>query len=216
MARKERAIGWWAALPLVSWLAAGCGASFERSPSAGAGGLTDGPTRWLMLPEEVRQAERLRTAREALEFIAAFWPRRDPDPATPGNEFEKTFNQRVEAADRLYAEEGGRRGSLTDCGRVLIRLGPPPIQRYSQKRVPAWEPGKPGARAPMRTRNLTLLIWVYPVKSLPPAMVKLLGGGNERAAPEEIALTFQVEPDGTHLIEGEKYLDMAVRAAIRE
>ncbi len=72
--------------------------------------------------------------------------RRDPDLEKPGNECAKTFYQRVEAADRLYSE-GGTRGSLTERGRALILLGPPPVLRYSQKRVPELGAG-PAGRPP--------------------------------------------------------------------
>jgi GWxTD domain-containing protein len=212
MAGRLRAVGWWAVLPLLSWLALGCRSGSDRPPSAGAGGLTEGPTRWLMLPEELHQAERLRTSRDAVEFVEAFWRRRDPDPSQPGNEFAKTFYQRVEAADRLYGE-GGVRGSLTDRGRALVLLGPPPILRYSQKRAPTMEPGKPGARPVIHSRNLVLEIWAYPVKDLPPALARLLG---DVAPEDEVTLTFLVADRRTELIEGEKILEMAARAAAGE
>jgi GWxTD domain-containing protein len=215
MTGRWRAAGWWAALPLLSWLALSCRGGV-RPPSAGAGGLTDGPTRWLMLPEEVHQAERLRTTREAVDFVEEFWRRRDPDPGRPGNEFSKTFYQRVEAADRLYAE-GGVRGSMTDRGRALVLLGPPPILRYSQRRTPSYEPGKPGSRPAIHARNLDLEIWAYPVQSLPPAFTDQLAGQLDGAAPpEEISLTFLVGSRRTELIEGEEYLEMAAKAAVRE
>lgn len=213
MTGRLRAVGWWVALPLLSGLALGCRS--DRPSSTGAGTLTDGPTRWLMLPEEQRATRKLRTTREAVDFIEAFWRRRDPDPGTPGNEFAKVFYQRVRAADDLYEEEG-LRGSLTDRGRALILLGPPPVLRYSQKRAPAWEPGKPGtadARPGLHTRNLVLEIWVYTVKDLPPPLAGKLA---EEGAPEEITLTFLVGSHHTTLSDGEKYLETACRAAVRE
>jgi GWxTD domain-containing protein len=211
MTDRVRAIAWWAVLPLLSCLILGCRSGGDRPPSAGAGGLTEGPTRWLMLPEEMHQADRLRTSREAVDFVEKFWQRRDPDPEEPGNEFSKTFYQRVEAADHLYAE-GGVRGSLTARGRALILLGPPPILRYSQRRAPTFEPGKPSARPAIQTRNLVLEIWVYPVADLPPVIVQHLG---EDELPEEIALTFRVGTRHTELIEGDKYLEIAAEASVR-
>lgn len=199
-------------LPLLSWLAVACRSGADRPPLAGPGGLTEGPTRWLMLPEERRRADHLHTSREAIDFVETFWRRRDPDPAQPGNEFAKTFYQRVKAADDLYGD-GGRRGSLTDRGRALILLGPPPILRYSQKRAPTMEPGKPGARPVIHSRNLELEIWAYPVKDLPPEFVRLLGEGDSH---DELTLTFLVSDSKTELIDGEKVLEMAVRAALRE
>jgi GWxTD domain-containing protein len=212
MAERARAAGGWAVLVLLSWLALNCRSATSKQPSAGAGGLTDGPTRWLMLPDELRQAQRLRTTREAVDFIEAFWRRRDPDPDKPGNEFAKTFYERVEAADRLYAE-GGTRGSLTDRGRALVLLGPPPVLRYSQRRAPSWEPGTPGTRPAIRARNVVLEIWVYPLTDMPPVFVQLLG---EENPPAELTLTFLVGSRHTTLMEGEKYLETAARAAVRE
>ena len=58
-----------AVLSLIPWLALACRPGVVRATSSGAAGLADGPTRWLMLPEEIRQAERLRTTREAVEFV---------------------------------------------------------------------------------------------------------------------------------------------------
>ena len=137
MVERNRA-GWQVAaavLYLVSWLAVACqSATANPSPPGGGRGLEDGPTRWLMLPDEHKRFRRLDTTREAIGFIEAFWLRRDPDPGTPGNEFSRTFYERVEAADRLYSEEGVR-GSMTDRGRALVLLGPPPSIRASQKRI---------------------------------------------------------------------------------
>lgn len=199
-----------AAVPLLSWLACGCGSAPARP--AGGLGLAEGPTRWLMLPEEQRQLRRLRTTREAVDFIEEFWRRRDPDPNTPGNEFSRTFYERVEAADRLYSE-GGTRGSLTDRGRALILLGPPPVLRFSQKKVPAWNPGKGGAPPVVQTHTLSLESWVYKMEDLAPALQELIQKEDPRP---EIVLVFAVDPRHTYLTEGGEYLEMAVRAAVRE
>jgi GWxTD domain-containing protein len=166
-----------------------------------------------MLPDEMRQAQRLRTTREAVDFVEAFWRRRDPDPDAPGNELAKTFYERVDAADRLYSE-GGARGSLTDRGRALILLGPPPVLRYSQRKAPEWDPGRPGARPAIKTRNLVLEIWVYPRKELPAELTAKIEE-EEGEVPEEVVLTFLVEERRIQLIDGEEYLEMAVRAALR-
>ncbi len=200
-------------LPLLSWLAPGCQSGGGRPPSTGAGGLLDGPTRWLMLPDEMRQAQHLETTREAVDFVEAFWRRRDPDPLQPGNEFAKAFNERVEAADHLYGE-GGERGSLTDRGRALVLLGPPPVLRYNRKRLPAWEPGKLGTRPAIQTRTAMVEVWVYPLTDLPPELAKALL--DEEPEAEQIELSFLEEGDRTRLIEGEKFLEITARAAVRD
>ncbi len=202
-----------AVLSLIPWLALACRPGIMRATSSGAAGLADGPTRWLMLPEEIRQAERLGTTREAVEFVEDFWRRRDPDPEVPGNPFAKTFYERVEAADRLYADSG-QRGSLTDRGRALILLGPPPVLRYSQKRVPAWEPGKPGSRPATRSRNLVLEVWAYPVQDLSPALAQRIA--EEEPETREISLSFADEARRTYLVEGHRYLEYAVKTGVRE
>lgn len=197
------------ALAALSWLALAC-QSAPRRPVGGAG-LDEGPTRWLMLPEEQRRYRRLQSTREVVTFIEDFWRQRDPDPDQPGNEFSKTFYERVEAADRLYSD-GSARGSLTDRGRALILLGPPPVQRYSQKRVPAWNPGKPGAPPAVQTHTMSLETWVYTVPELPPALRRLI---EEDGPRPEIELVFAVDPRRIYLIEGEELLEMAARAAVR-
>ncbi|HKH47529.1 MAG TPA: GWxTD domain-containing protein [Thermoanaerobaculia bacterium] len=202
-----------AVLSLIPWLALACRPGTVRATPAGAASLTEGPTRWLMLPEEIHVAERLRSTREAVEFVEDFWRRRDPDPDEPGNSFAKTFYERVEAADRLYAD-GSQRGSMTDRGRALILLGPPPVLRYNQKRVPAWEPGRPGSRPAIRSRPLILEIWAYPVQDLPPALTQRIA--EREPETREIALSFAVEPRRTYLVEGHRYLEYAVQTGVRE
>ena len=200
-----------AVLPLLFLLVPGCQSAPPRR-SGGLGGLDEGPTRWLMLPEERRKYRRIQSTRETVDFNENFWRRRDPDPGKPGNEFAKTFYERVEAADRLYSE-GGVRGSLSDRGRALILLGPPPVLRYGQRKVPTYDPGRPGAPANVRTREIILETWIYPVGELPPVLAERIQA-DEPAA--EIVLVFATEPSHIYLLEGEKYLDMAARACVHE
>ncbi|HYN21409.1 MAG TPA: GWxTD domain-containing protein [Thermoanaerobaculia bacterium] len=198
-----------AVLPLLlPWLALACQSTGRTSTAAG---LADGPTRWLMLPDELRQVQRMRTNREAVDWLETFWRRRDPDPRAPGNETAKSFYQRVEAADRLYSD-GGARGSLTPRGRALILLGPPPVLRYTQKRVPAWEPGRPGSRPAIQTRDVVLESWVYALEDLSPELREKVV--EEDPELQEMVLVFLIEPSKTDFLEGEKLLDLAVRAAV--
>jgi GWxTD domain-containing protein len=210
---EGKSAGWRlaAALAVLSALILGCRSAPARRPASGAG-LDEGPTRWLMLPDEERQYRRLRTTREVVDFIEEFWRRRDPEPDKPGNPFAKAFYERVEAADRLYSEEGTR-GSLTERGRAMVLLGPPPVLRYGQKKVPAWSPGHPGAPPAVQTQTLPRETWAYPVEELPPALQQLIR--DEEGAVPEIALVFTTTPDRTELIDGDKYLKMAARAAVR-
>lgn len=210
-AGRLRAALLWLLLP---GLALSCRSPGGPSPAPGIGGLLDGPTRWLMLPDEQRQARQLTSTRDAALFTEAFWDRRDPDPETPDNEFARTFYERVQAADQLYSEDGTR-GSMTDRGRALILLGSPPVLRYSQKRVPAWDPGRPGTRPSIETRDLAVESWIYQLGQLDPRLAELVRQ-EEGAETTQLVLTFAVEPRRTYLLEGEEYLELAVRIARRD
>lgn len=205
------ATGW--LLLLWGWLltTTACGSTTATGPIAA---WAEGPVRWLMLPSERRQAGRLNSRREAVLFIEFFWRRRDPTPATPGNPFLQTFHDRVQAADKLYPEEGTR-GALTDRGRALILLGAPPLlrQRVRTILVAQHDDDELGLDLPRRTESETekqiLKDWVYPPDQLPPALVELL---DEEERETGVVLTFLEGDRRTRLIEGEGYLDLAVEA----
>ncbi|MBV8199396.1 MAG: GWxTD domain-containing protein [Acidobacteria bacterium] len=192
------------------------GCSGEPPPAlAPAADLIAGPLRWLMLPDEVRQVRELRTGRATAEFLEAFWRRRNPDPGGAVNECARRFRERVLAADRLYGEDG-RRGSLTDRGRALVLLGPPPVLRYGQRRIPSWEPGATVTQPSTHSRLVAVETWIYPLSNLAPRLAELLAA--EPAAPDAGAtLVFLAEsPRHTRLLEGERVLELAARALIVE
>jgi GWxTD domain-containing protein len=168
-----------------------------------------------MLPEEARQVRELRTGRDTAEFLDAFWRRRNPDPDGTVNECARRFRERVLAADRLYAEDG-RRGSLTDRGRALVLLGPPPLLRYGQRHIPSWEPGGSGAGPSTHSRLVAVETWIYSLADLSPRLAALLAA--EPAAPAASAvLVFLAEsPRHTRLLEGEHILALAARALVLE
>lgn len=83
-----------------------------------------GPVQFLMTEDETARWKQVKTDAEAKSFIDLFWARRDPTPGTPANEFRADFDQRVEYADRQFAQ-GRKKGSLTERGRIFITLGPP-------------------------------------------------------------------------------------------
>jgi len=223
---RGRCLGW--GLVLWGWLlTTACGsASNSTGPIAG---WAEGPVHWLMLPEEKRQCRRLRGQREAVLFIEFFWRRRDPTPTDPGNPFLQTFHDRVQAADKLYAEEGTR-GALTDRGGALILLGAPPILRQRLRTVlspPSVEDGGFGLDTPRpsepKEETQILKDWEYPVTSLPPGLVRLLEQRGLLAAqnddpdgvsstPQALVLTFIEGETRTKLLEGEELLELAARA----
>jgi GWxTD domain-containing protein len=104
---------------------------------AGAGSLASEkiPATWLTWLGEVQpvmtRAEReafnrLPTEEDRSRFQAAFWKMRDPDPATPGNEFQREYAQRLAVVREKFG------GPQTDRGRLYLLLGKPrTVSRYS-------------------------------------------------------------------------------------
>lgn len=84
----------------------------------------NGPEQWIMTADEQRAWKDVKSDQEAIDFIDLFWVRRDPTPQTAKNEFRDEFNARVRFSDAKFADRG-RRGAMTDRGRVFITLGNP-------------------------------------------------------------------------------------------
>jgi len=87
------------------------------------------------------------TVQGKLRFLREFWRRRDPSPATPANETEVAFYERIKEAERRWREGGGGAsvpGWRTDRGRVLIRYGEPDDVRREPQSGPdrPWEAWK--------------------------------------------------------------------------
>jgi GWxTD domain-containing protein len=78
----------------------------------------------------------VRTDDEADKFIAAYWAKRDPNPATAANEFRDEINRRIAAADEQFKMRN-KRGSETARGRLLVTLGLP--TRVSTQRAAGGE-----------------------------------------------------------------------------
>ena len=73
----------------------------------------------------------LETVDDRDRFIEAFWRKRDPIRATPGNEFKEEHYRRIEYANKFLGRETYRKGWQTDRGRMYIILGEPvEIQRF--------------------------------------------------------------------------------------
>jgi len=204
-----------AAALLVALGAGGLGAGGCRTAADLPGSALawiEGPVRWLVLPEEARRFRRLSSQAEVLAFIDEFWRRRDPEPEVSGNPFAQRFFERVQAADLLYAGEGGP-GSLTDRGRVLILLGSPSVLRYTQKSVPTWQPGGVRSGRPSATERLRIEVWGYEPADLPGPLLARL---EERAVEFPVEVLFVEEGRATILVSGEDLLEEIARAAVRE
>jgi GWxTD domain-containing protein len=109
-----------------------------------------GPAQYFMTNEEKAAWKAIQTDAEADEFIALFWARRDPTPATPRNEFHEDFDARVKAADDTLSRGGRVRGAMSDPGRILILFGAP------TKATRSTAPGSAnsGTRNDMRTAEV--------------------------------------------------------------
>lgn len=73
----------------------------------------------------------LETVEERERLIEAFWRRRDPNRATPENEFKDEHYRRIEYANEKLGRHAFRPGWKTDQGRIYTILGKPvEIQRF--------------------------------------------------------------------------------------
>ena len=74
----------------------------------------------------------LETLEERNHFTEAFWRKRDPNPATPVNEFREEHYHRIEYANKFLGRDTFKAGWRTDRGRFHIILGKPrDISRFS-------------------------------------------------------------------------------------
>jgi GWxTD domain-containing protein len=71
----------------------------------------------LMLADEESAFKKLKDKSDRLEFQKIFWARRDPDLATPENEYQAAYLAARAEADRVYRVPA-QAGSTTDCGRT--------------------------------------------------------------------------------------------------
>lgn len=186
-----------------------CQSTGRAGPAAA---WAEGPVRWLLLPNEARRFRHLEDGRDAVLFIERFWQRRDPNPADSGNPCIEKFHERVQAADQLYSSRGVR-GSLTDRGRALILLGPPPILRYGYQKQATAPPDDFGLVQARKADPRALEIWEYPADSLSPDLVELL---EAEGLPRKIVLRFEEGPRRTKLVSEDRVLDLAARALVEQ
>jgi len=83
-----------------------------------------GPEGFLLTKKEKKEWAKITTDAEAKRFIDLFWARRNPDPHSSFNVFRAEFESKVRFADANFGY-AGRRGSLSERGRVLILMGRP-------------------------------------------------------------------------------------------
>ncbi|MEE9263032.1 MAG: GWxTD domain-containing protein, partial [Vicinamibacteria bacterium] len=86
---------------------------------------------YIILDREREVFLSLETVDDRNRFIEAFWRKRDPNRATPENEFKEEHYRRIEYANKFLGRETFRKGWQTDRGRMHIILGEPvEIQRF--------------------------------------------------------------------------------------
>jgi GWxTD domain-containing protein len=105
----------------------GCGTSGPRSePDANIQDDFFAKARLIMAKVEIEIYAHLADAEARDEFIADFWKKRDPSPASEENEFKEDFYKRVEFANRWFHDRGpDASGWDSERGHILLMLGFP-------------------------------------------------------------------------------------------
>jgi GWxTD domain-containing protein len=80
---------------------------------------------YIITPKEKEVFLQLETDRQRDMFIEAFWKQRDPNPATPENEFKTEHFRRIAFANQHYGKSSPGPGWRSDQGRIYITLGEP-------------------------------------------------------------------------------------------
>lgn len=78
-------------------------------------------------------------------FKELFWMRRDFNPMSPENEFQKDFEARVKAADQNFKVRG-QKGSESDMGQIFLLLGAPSRQEKGSGGPTAGQMPHPGGQ----------------------------------------------------------------------
>ncbi|MBC8646478.1 MAG: GWxTD domain-containing protein, partial [Thermoanaerobaculia bacterium] len=90
------------------------------------------PEAYFLTPGERQEWSQIQNDADAEKFIASYWAKRDPNPATANNEFRDEVNRRIAAADEQFKMRR-QRGAESARGRMLVVLGAP--SRFSQQRA---------------------------------------------------------------------------------
>jgi GWxTD domain-containing protein len=82
------------------------------------------PEAYFLTPSEKEEWSKVASDADAEKFIASYWARRDPTPATAQNEFRDAIQRRIAAADEQFKTRR-QKGSETVRGRLFVVLGAP-------------------------------------------------------------------------------------------
>jgi GWxTD domain-containing protein len=174
---------------------------------------------YFLTPAEKEAWSRVHTDDEATAFIAEYWVKRDPNPATSANEFRDEINRRIAAADEQFKMRS-RRGSETNRGRLLVTLGLP--SRVSNQRPQESAVQDSGGltapsidtRAAGEVSQAIIQTWTYEKEKFDPSLGlgkltfrinvdpqrgidELMGAGQAEQAIAKIAQKSLVSPSGT-------------------
>jgi GWxTD domain-containing protein len=97
--------------------------AIRKEMESAYGWFLNGPTGYVVTPEERAAFKKLTTDDEREQFIENWWERRNPNPGNPENEYKEEFYRRVAYANEHFAS--GIPGWKTDRGRIYIMYGPP-------------------------------------------------------------------------------------------
>jgi GWxTD domain-containing protein len=130
---------------------------------------------YFLTPAEKEAWSRVHTDDEATAFIAEYWVKRDPNPATSANEFRDEINRRIAGADEQFKMRS-RRGSETNRGRLLVTLGLP--SRVSSQRPQESAVQDTGGltapsidtRAPGEVSQAIIQTWTYEKEKFDPSL----------------------------------------------
>ncbi|MGQ9619173.1 MAG: GWxTD domain-containing protein [Candidatus Aminicenantia bacterium] len=97
---------------------------------------------------------------EREKFIEDFWKRRDPIPQTDINEFKELYMKRIETANKLFSK--GKKGYLTDRGRIYVLFGPPDelIKSEGGQYIDPFSDAR-AVQLPTREGSKPMETWIY-------------------------------------------------------
>ncbi|MFN2385252.1 MAG: GWxTD domain-containing protein [Thermoanaerobaculia bacterium] len=129
------------------------------------------PEAYFLTPAERQEWGQIQNDADAEKFIAAYWAKRDPNPATANNEFRDEVNRRIAAADEQFKMRR-QRGAESARGRLLVVLGAP--SRFSQQRAQEADQTPSGVTAPalgtgLNAEQQVTVTWTYDKNKFDPS-----------------------------------------------
>jgi GWxTD domain-containing protein len=95
---------------------------------------------YIIAPEERCAFLQLGSDKERDQFVEQFWYRRNPDPESFENPFQKEHYRRIVFANNKFGTDIP--GWQTDRGHIYIRYGPPDVLGSHPAAEPMWTPPK--------------------------------------------------------------------------